>query len=239
MAKLSDGPEQYLKESVPFFFDKIKDTSALLDHGCLTIAQCALWMPGRLLRGNDSEEATMLFEHYFQLLMLDVSIGKINPKHPITLIPYAEYVRMLTEGLFGKGGEDMPLPAADWLISLDDASRWFKSKGFIVDFDAIKTELAKDRGIKKKEQGVAEIADAVQIMEAPQPSDNWKMRIQAQAAILWRATIATGATPTKNNIKTDLAKWCRENNVTTDSSIFPSEDYIYRHVLRHWKPSTS
>jgi len=67
---------------------------------------------------------------------------------------------------------------------------------------------------------------------------NWKMLVQSQAAVIWKRYKAMNCSPTKNNIKIDLAKWCRENNVVTKSGITPSEDYIYRHVLREWIPPT-
>lgn len=67
---------------------------------------------------------------------------------------------------------------------------------------------------------------------------NWKMLIQEQAAILWREYKKMDCSPTKNSIKAELAKWCRENNVATKTGINPSEDYISRHVLRKWTPPT-
>jgi hypothetical protein len=85
--------------------------------------------------------------------------------------------------------------------------------------------------------GINASGDDSQKLEDPQPIANWKMRIQEQAAILWRQFKKSKCSPTKNSIKGDLAKWCRENNVTTGKSgIFPSETYIYRHVLRGWMP---
>ncbi len=68
---------------------------------------------------------------------------------------------------------------------------------------------------------------------------NWKMRIQAEAADRWRRAIRNSATPTKNNIKDGLGTWCRENNVKTNSGIYPTDQYIARHVLREWTPPES
>jgi hypothetical protein len=69
-------------------------------------------------------------------------------------------------------------------------------------------------------------------------SPNWKMRIQEQATVLWRRYRTNGANPTRNSIKEELAKWCRqpENNVKTSTGINPDAEYIARHVLRKWEP---
>lgn len=68
------------------------------------------------------------------------------------------------------------------------------------------------------------------------PMANWKMRIQAQAAIIWNGYRDIGCSPTKHSIKGDLVKWCREEGVITGTGITPNEDYIYRHVLNGWTP---
>lgn len=67
---------------------------------------------------------------------------------------------------------------------------------------------------------------------------NWILLIQAEAARRWKMLRDAGANPTKNNIKDDLAKWCQKNSVTTAGGIYPSAEYIYRHVLRKWMPPT-
>lgn len=223
MAKLGDDLETHIDESRPFI-ENLGDLSALIEHGCLTVAQCALTVPAYLSRKQGYHDE--MYEHYYVLACVDIARGDLIARHPTTRLPYSQYMRMMEAGVFGKDGEDTPIPTAAWLVSLDDAEKWLHSKGVPVpvNFDKLRADLDKQ---KQPEKSI------------PQPVANWKMRIQAQAAILWRATIATGATPTKNNIKTDLAKWCRENNVTSDSGIFPSQDYIYRHVLRHWSPPMS
>ena len=63
-------------------------------------------------------------------------------------------------------------------------------------------------------------------------TNNWKLKVQAAAARRWEELVGMGCSPTRGNIKSDLARWCRENNVTTNCGISPNEDYIYRHVIR-------
>lgn len=65
---------------------------------------------------------------------------------------------------------------------------------------------------------------------------NWKAKVQAEAASRWRRQISYGATPTKNSLKDELSKWCRENKVFTNYGVPPRGEYIARHVLKDWKP---
>lgn len=64
------------------------------------------------------------------------------------------------------------------------------------------------------------------------PTNNWILKIQAEATRKWKDLVKIGCSPTRHNIKGDLAKWCRDNNVKTDGDIYPTDQYIYRHVLR-------
>jgi len=72
----------------------------------------------------------------------------------------------------------------------------------------------------------------------PEPEfANWKMRVQAEATARFLRLYGAGANPTISSIKDDLAVWCRENKVVTDSGIVPSAEYLRTHVLSssHWK----
>jgi len=66
----------------------------------------------------------------------------------------------------------------------------------------------------------------------------WKMRIQTEAAAHMKRLRASGASPTVHSTVDHMAKWCRENDVKTDGSIFPSANYLRTHVLggKHWTP---
>lgn len=80
------------------------------------------------------------------------------------------------------------------------------------------------------------INTAMEIAAEVRPAANWKMRIQEEAAARWRRLRANGANPTKNSIKDDLSKWCRDKNILTSTGITPNAEYIARHVLKDWTP---
>jgi hypothetical protein len=75
---------------------------------------------------------------------------------------------------------------------------------------------------------------AVPASEPPQ----WKMRIQIEAAAHMKTLRGSGASPTVNSIVKWMAKWCREQDVKTDSGNYPSARYLQTHVLggAHWTP---
>ena len=69
-------------------------------------------------------------------------------------------------------------------------------------------------------------------------SENWKMRIQTEAAAMFQRLRESGASPTVHSILDDLVKWCRANGVKTDGGIYPRAGYLRTHVLggKHWTP---
>lgn len=106
-------------------------------------------------------------------------------------------------------------------------------------YDSWIYNYADARGILAEKQAAP--ADIKNTTSNPLPTNNWILTIQTEAARHWRQLVTSGCSPTRNNIKEDLAKWCRENNVKTYSSgICPTGDYIYRHVIStaKWKPPT-
>lgn len=68
--------------------------------------------------------------------------------------------------------------------------------------------------------------------------DNWKMRVQAEAAARFLRLRTVGANPTVHSMLDDMAKWCRENGIKTGGGIYPSPGYLRTHVLggKHWTP---
>lgn len=142
MAKLGDDLEKQVDESMPFLFEKLGDTSALINHGCLTVAQCALLIPAHLTAKMPGD-ASEICRDYLQLALLDIAHGELSPKHPETLLPYSQYLRMMESGMFGTDGAAMPVPDAGWLVRLDEAERWLQSRDISVNFDELKADLAK------------------------------------------------------------------------------------------------
>jgi hypothetical protein len=75
-------------------------------------------------------------------------------------------------------------------------------------------------------------------VEEPKPrtSENWKIRIQAEATRMILNGRKQGAQPKPYSIVEDLARWCVKNNVLTTTGIHPSAGYIRIHVLsgKHW-----
>lgn len=142
MAKLGDDLEKSVDESMPFLFEKLGDTSALIEHGCLTVAQCALLVPA-ILTFKKPGDASQMAADYVQLVLLDIAHGELSPKHPETLLPYSQYLRMAESGMYGADGDCMPVADAGWLVSLDEAKRWLKRKDISVNFDGLEAELTK------------------------------------------------------------------------------------------------
>ena len=73
-------------------------------------------------------------------------------------------------------------------------------------------------------------------IEGAGPLPNWMMQVQAEATARWKRYRAQSAVPTKHNLRDELAKWCRDNDIRTKQGSFPTAQYIARHVLRMWVP---
>ena len=69
-------------------------------------------------------------------------------------------------------------------------------------------------------------------------TNNWKLRVQVQAAKHILALRKGGANPTVLSILKDIHTWCVQNNVRTPRGLIPSEGYIRVHALggRYWSP---
>jgi hypothetical protein len=125
------------------------------------------------------------------------------------------------------GGAVQPLDRAR--LRPVDFVAWASQKGFAIPQRLVDIVQREATSSDKDTQELS-----VQVTEP-----NWKMSIQMEAARRWRSLLAAGASPTKNGLKRHLAHWCRDNDVKTQrSSIHPDAEYIYRHVLRSWKPPT-
>lgn len=69
-------------------------------------------------------------------------------------------------------------------------------------------------------------------------TNNWRMRIQAQATSHILALRKSGANPTVHSIINDIHTWCVQNSVRSSRGVIPSPGYIRTHVLggKHWTP---
>ena len=67
---------------------------------------------------------------------------------------------------------------------------------------------------------------------------NWKTKIQEEAASRMKKLREAGANPTVHSLLDGLVRWCRENDIKTDSGIYPANGYLRTHVLsgKHWTP---
>ena len=99
----------------------------------------------------------------------------------------------------------------------NDLNVWLKKNEPRLDFKFPKPGTSK----AKREAGTNE----------PNPISDWKSKVQAEAHRIWKTLLKRGCSPTRLNIAKGLPKWCRGKDIKTDSGIFPSESYIYRHVL--------
>lgn len=172
VAKLGDKPEVYTEESLPFFFEeeKILDFSALQKYDCLTLAQLVIFLSFTVSEetGSDWEE---IYPHYMNLVFSDMVEKRLDPKDPKTLIPNSEYLRMAKQGYFGDGGCEKPMPTADWLISVEDVSKWGLTKGFQLKFEEFKDAFA-SRG---------EIAAIASVISSNTATANWQERARGIA----------------------------------------------------------
>ena len=84
-------------------------------------------------------------------------------------------------------------------------------------------------------------ADFEEVEWATQAADkglNWKVRVQAQACIIWRQWRRRGGNPTPHGIRGEVRRWCDANDVRTQIQVIPTENTLRVHVLaaKHWTP---
>jgi hypothetical protein len=111
------------------------------------------------------------------------------------------------------------LSQATPLVIPQDFNTWVANTGMTLKLPAIKPKR-------------------VRIKKPTLQTNNWKLRVQAQATKLIRALRKTGANPTVHSILKDIHTWCVQNNVRTTRGVIPSEGYIRTHALggKHWSP---
>lgn len=129
------------------------------------------------------------------------------------------------DDVFGPWPDEIALPPGG--LDPDQAEIW-----------AVQTGLAKPGEVtalfsKKQSSIAAKASDGTSLVPA---MTHWKMQVQVEAARRLESLRNSGANPTVHSILDDMAKWCIQNGVKTDSGIFPSANYLRTHVLsgKHW-----
>lgn len=129
------------------------------------------------------------------------------------------------DDVFGPWPDEIALPPGG--LDPDQAESW-----------AVQTGLAKPGEVtalfsKKQSSIAAKASDGTSLVPA---TTHWKMQVQVEAARRLKSLRNSGANPTVHSILDDMAKWCIQNGVKTDSGIFPSANYLRTHVLsgKHW-----
>ena len=120
--------------------------------------------------------------------------------------------------------------------SRDDSAAEVTSPNTAHPDDGGMTGRSPTREVKAADASTAAKNDAKPNETGSSHPEGWKQRIQAQAAEIWRRDSKFGS-PTRLAIINELARWCRANGVTTAATgVFPSADYIYRHIIdkKHW-----
>jgi hypothetical protein len=218
MANLGDDTEKFIDESMPLFFEKLGDSTALTEHGCLTVAQCALLIPATLSQ-NKPGDASEIAAHYVQLALLDIAEGELSPKHPQTLLPYSQYLRMMESGMHGVDGEALPMPTADWLVALHEAERWLKAKGLDINFDGLL-------------EGLNTPTPAPVVAVSTCNEDNeWKEKARVMALEIIKRDRAKSLYPSQINIADEIAKKFRKDCVVGAEGKPLTGSYIKRHAL--------
>jgi hypothetical protein len=136
-------------------------------------------------------------------------------------------VHLSWDDVFGPWPDEIALPPGG--LDPDEAESW-----------AVQTGLAKLGEVtallsKKQPRIAVKASDATSPVLA---TSDWKMQVQIEAARRLKSLRASGANPSVHSILNDIAKWCSQNGVKTDSGIFPSANYLRTHVLsgKHWVP---
>ena len=144
----------------------------------------------------------------------DAHDGSLTVRHPKTCIPCLPH----TSGVYGE------------FLTAADVNAWAEKRGVLWRWSV---EFAPEQEAVTPAPVVTASASAGVKPATP----NWKMQIQTEATAHCLRLRKSGASPTKNSILDSMATWCRDNNVKTDSKIFPSANYLRTHVLggNHWE----
>lgn len=142
MAKMNDGLESSIDESLIFFdHEKLRDTSQLIKYECLTIAQCICLLLLHI-RPEKNQDVTEEISTYTMLAFNDIMLGELQILHPKTLLSWAQYLKIIKSGMYGKAGNlSSPMVTAGWLVKLKDCEKWYRSKNLGIDLSEVKADI--------------------------------------------------------------------------------------------------
>lgn len=142
MAYFHEGLEKATDESMLFLDEKLGDLSSLKKYRCFTLAQCSILLC--LHNNTEKRDRTEDAVTFMMLAFKDAAHGKLQVLHPETLLPWSEYLEMIKAGMYG---EDNPLYApmvtAGWLVHIDEAEKWYRSKGLAINLSEVRSDLDK------------------------------------------------------------------------------------------------
>ncbi len=123
-------------------------------------------------------------------------------------------------------------------IRLADFVTWASSLSTPWEMPPELVALAQKQGVQADAIVTEAIPDTDRGDKEEAPLENWMMQVQEEAAKRWKRQRKSGCNPTRNSLKDELAKWCKETNIRTTSYINPTAEYLYRHVLstKRWTP---
>ncbi|SFH85513.1 hypothetical protein SAMN04515618_104170 [Collimonas sp. OK307] len=208
------------------------------DHSKLFSGAKATVKPPRdaeVKASNQSFAKGELFQLHPKFIERLAMVGSMNvsdcPIHSVTHIRSDKAIRSWTPAInnhvekqyWTKIFDSRIVNTDDFCITLNDIR---VDKNELVSFFGLKIALPE---LKHDVEDATEVADNG-------PMTHWMMRVQAEANARWIRLRKSGASPTKHNLRDDLAKWCRENDIRTKQGAFPTGAYIARHVLKKWVP---
>ncbi len=216
---LADGLEANVEASMAAF-ERAGDLTALTAHNCLTLIQFACLIPAH---ARGSVDPWVALDSYLRIAFLDVAKGLLQVKHPKTLLPWSQYLRMLEAGMYGEGGEDTPMPDGSWLVDLKEAQRWYEVHGISFDFSKVEEDILALKGA------------SIQVPLPAQPPEWMSLAVQ-YADEIWRGR-HSNTNPSVQDISESIFKRFKEEGIQGKRGVLTAAT-IERQALRGWKKPT-
>lgn len=230
MVNWDDVFDKEVDESTPNPFETFDDFSALRIYGCISIAQCSViasWM----LRPGSTEEPDF-FEiacHYIHLAYVDITNNCLNAKHPRTQISHSEYRRMMEAGI-----TDTPFVNSNWLIPLDKAEQWLKSKNiyFNKDVDNFLEGLRDMAGEASPESKLALTAVVGDVPTSASTVHDWQSQARVIADELFDIDTQQGCRRTLENYSSRVMEEMQKRGISGPRGIIDNANTVMRDALQ-------